>query len=195
MHERAREQRGTAFWDRTVQDLRYGVRVLLRAPGFTAVAILTLALGIGGTVALSSVVYGLLIRPLPVEDEDRLVTFWSDFNWRGEEFDFARERLPAFESLASYSNDGVTLRNDESSILVTSTVASAELFDGQAEHRGLEDRRLDPDSRAPGMEIRIGQPAEAGRCEGGRGAIDEPRGVLDQQVVGLVLSDELACEQ
>ncbi len=90
MHERARERRGTAFWDRTVQDLRYGVRVLLRAPGFTAVAILTLALGIGGTVALSSVVYGLLIRPLPVEDENRLVTFWSDFNWRGEEFDFAR---------------------------------------------------------------------------------------------------------
>lgn len=129
MKEKAREERGTAFWDRSVQDLRYGVRVLARAPGFTAVAILTLALGIGGTVALSSVVYGLLIRPLPVQDEDRLVTFWSDFNWRGAEFDFVRERLPAFESVAAYSNEGLTLRSEDASTLVLATVASAELFD------------------------------------------------------------------
>jgi putative ABC transport system permease protein len=129
MLERAREERGTAFWDRTLQDLRFGGRVLLRAPVFTVVAVLTLALGIGGTVALFSVVQGLLLRPLPVEEEDQVVTFWFDYSWRGSEFDFARTRLPAFESVAAYSNIGLTLHTDQESLRIPTTVASAELFD------------------------------------------------------------------
>ena len=56
-----------------MQDLRYGIRLLRRQPGFAAVAILTMALGIGATTVLFSVAYGVLLKPLPWPDADRLV--------------------------------------------------------------------------------------------------------------------------
>jgi putative ABC transport system permease protein len=58
-------------------DLRYGLRLLARARGFAAAAILTVALGVGATTAIFSVVYGVLLRPLPFHDPARLVSLWS----------------------------------------------------------------------------------------------------------------------
>jgi len=132
-------------------DLRFAARQLLKHPAFSALAALTLALGIGGTVALSSVAHGLLLRPLPVEDEDRLVTFWSDYNWRGVEFDFVRERAQAYESLAAWSNQAYTLRADAGSSWILATVASAELFEvlGASPMLG---RTFQPGEDRPGAE-------------------------------------------
>src|SRR5262245_31057343 len=65
--------RVTAFGDGLVQDLRYASRTLRRDPGFTAVAILSLATGIGTSTAAFSVFNAVMLRPLPVPDADRLV--------------------------------------------------------------------------------------------------------------------------
>lgn len=70
-----------------------------------------------------------MLRPLPVEDEASLVSFWSDYNWRGTEFDFVKERVQVLDGLAAYSDQGFTLRTEAGSSLISSTVSSAELFD------------------------------------------------------------------
>ena len=59
--------------DNLLQDIRYGIRTLTRQPGFAATAILTLALGIGATTAIFSVVNAVVLRPMPFDEPDRIV--------------------------------------------------------------------------------------------------------------------------
>ncbi|HSE47353.1 MAG TPA: permease prefix domain 1-containing protein, partial [Gemmatimonadales bacterium] len=80
--ERTRDSWGIAMVRDFLADLRHAFRQFRRKPAFSALGILTLALGLGATVGLTGVVRSVLIRPLPVSDEASLRVLWSSFNWR-----------------------------------------------------------------------------------------------------------------
>lgn len=91
------------------QDLRYGVRVLVRNPGFTLIAVFTLALGISATTAIFSVVYGVLLRPLPYDRPEQLVQVWEksskghDMNLADLNFQDLRAQNRSLQGLAEFS--------------------------------------------------------------------------------------------
>src|SRR5262245_56241343 len=94
------------------KDIRYGIRSLLKRPGFTAIAVITLALGIGANTAIFTVVNSLLLRPLPFKEPDRLVQVWEANTKRGRNTiqasypNFAdwRDQNQVFEQIAAYSD-------------------------------------------------------------------------------------------
>jgi putative ABC transport system permease protein len=117
------------------QDLRYGARMLLKKPGFTLIAVLTLALGIGANTAIFSVVHTLLLRPLPFPESDRLVVLAG----KGKEsllggtvsypdYEDWRARARSFEDMACFLNTGLNLTGVDPPVAASSRRVSWNFF-------------------------------------------------------------------
>src|SRR5262245_38328679 len=136
IEERSREVWQWPRLESLIQDLRYGARMLFKQPGFTAIATLTLALGIGANITIFSVVNAVLLRPLPYPDADRLVFLWSEApaqNFRERASAYAnvadwREQNKSFENIAASDPTVVTLTGGAEPEQVMSIRASANLF-------------------------------------------------------------------
>src|SRR5579859_5583387 len=120
--EDCRETRGTLGIESILQDLRYGLRQLRKSPAFTLTAVITLALGIGATTAIFTLVQALLVRSLPVADPSSLYRigdqstccYWSSFESDNGDFDLfpydlyldLKQSAPEFEQLAAMESGG-----------------------------------------------------------------------------------------
>ncbi len=128
-----REGRGLPMIETLFQDLRYGFRMLARSPGFTAVVVLTLALGIGANTAIFSVVNAVLLRPLPYKHPEHLVTFVEHVPGIGKMpwvdphlFVELRQQSQIFEQIAAYdwSDTAITGRADPEQVARVEATAS-----------------------------------------------------------------------
>src|SRR5215210_3465160 len=121
---------------RLMQDLRSGYRLMLKNPGFTAVAVLSLALGIGANSAIFSVVSAVLFRPLPVKDPKQVVSLYSGFvsnrNIYGP-FSYAdyvdfTEKTDVFSGLVAHFQDSMILGESDQAIPVQAAVVTGNYF-------------------------------------------------------------------
>jgi hypothetical protein len=123
-------------WDHLIQDLRFGLRMLAKNPGFTAVAVMTLALGIGANTAIFSVVNAVLLKSLSYPESGRLVhVLWAFQNGTAEsvtgtEFEFWRAHNRVFEGAAAVGlfPDGANLRSGDHADYVKALAVSRDFF-------------------------------------------------------------------
>jgi predicted permease len=120
-----------------LQDIRYSLRMLRKSPGFTLVAVIALALGIGANTAIFSVLNTVVLRPLPFKDPQRLVKIWGKYdaqgipkNWISEpEYYDMLEQTSSFESIAAYTvGGGVNLTGAGDPLRVSASQVNASLF-------------------------------------------------------------------
>ncbi|HYL76900.1 MAG TPA: ABC transporter permease [Bryobacteraceae bacterium] len=111
LKEVSREMWGWNSLERLMQDLRYALRMMRRSPGFAAIVVATLAIGIGANTAIFSIVDGVLLRPLPYPDADRLVAVYSHFSAQSlprgtfsvADFFDLHAQVKSFDRFAAYS--------------------------------------------------------------------------------------------
>jgi len=135
--EQIREERIGNWLHSVISDCRYGIRQLRKNPGFTAVAVMTLALGIGANTAMFSMVDGVVLRPLPFQDAGRLYTLWERNTKMGYEqnppaagnFRDWRDHNRVFHQMAAFdSTQTFNLAGNSSPERVDGAAVSPELF-------------------------------------------------------------------
>jgi putative ABC transport system permease protein len=136
--EETRDARGISWLETLVADLRYGARALLQHPGYAALAVLTLGLGIGANTAIFSVINGVLLKPLPYENGDRLVVLQQSRPLSGqpqvgvaiaEYFDYRERGKDVFDGLVEYHQMNFDLINRGEPDRVNTGVVSHDFFD------------------------------------------------------------------
>jgi len=135
MKETYRDQRGFPSLDSVIQDIRFSLRILRRSPGFTLVAVLTMALGIGANTAVFSVVNAVIMRPLRLPDPQRLMVILSTRKAGSEPFWSAqgvyvdwRERSVSFETIAGARATQMILTGAEQARQVSVAATSYDFF-------------------------------------------------------------------
>ena len=150
-----REKRRTDMWGDLRQDFKYAIRSLAKSPAFSLVALVTLALGIGANTAIFSVIYAVLLRPLPLHQPDRLVFIWTSTDavprstlTPGLLVDY-REQLTSVSSVAGISHLSVNLTGQGDPERLNASSVSSNFFDvlgvapflGDPFHAGRADER------------------------------------------------------
>ncbi|HKW90084.1 MAG TPA: ABC transporter permease [Candidatus Acidoferrales bacterium] len=148
-------------------DIRFGLRMLAKAPGFTAIAVLTLALGIGANTAIFSVVNGVLLKPLPYPEPQKLVTVWGRFtgiglpndrNWfSAPEFRDLQELNKSFSDATAMTDDSFNITAEGAPERVVGADVSPSLF-SMLNIRPVYGRVFLPEEAQPGhdQEVLIG---------------------------------------
>src|SRR5690349_1858592 len=136
--EDTRDARGVSWFENFAADLRYGARALFKHPGYAMLAIVTLGLGIGANTAIFSVINGVLLKPLPYENGDRLVVLQQSAPLSGrpntgvaiaEYFDYRERSKDVFDGLVEYHQMSFDLINRGDPDRVNTGVVSANFFD------------------------------------------------------------------
>ncbi|HKW75458.1 MAG TPA: ABC transporter permease, partial [Terriglobales bacterium] len=155
VQEVAMEVSGAAWLERFLQDTRYGVRVMRRNLGASLVSVLTLTLGIGASTAIFSVVYGVLLRPLPYDKPEQLVRVFevdgkgNQMRFTGPNFDDVRAQNHSFQGIAQYGSELEMVRGGADSQRVNVSYVSKDFLSvmGMGPVRG---RAFSTDDQHPG---------------------------------------------
>ncbi|HYT76267.1 MAG TPA: ABC transporter permease, partial [Vicinamibacterales bacterium] len=130
--------------EKLVQDLRFALRTLLRQPGFALTAIVTLALGIGATTAIFSVVDAIILRPLPFARADRIVavtSLWTKTGHRGQvsapDFHDWQAQSTSFQAMAYYAGDETSVTLGRAAEYATVYLVTPAFFDVLGAHAAI----------------------------------------------------------
>jgi predicted permease len=159
-----RVHRRRLWWGELGQDLRSAARGLRRSPLFTAVALVTLAMGIGANTAAFSVLRSVVLRPLPYPESERVVQVWTDHTARGRaepewlsppQYFAIRDQVPAFEHIAAYQGWGPNLTGEGTPEALVGGAVSGSILAvlGTPPALGRDFTLADDDSNAPPVVI------------------------------------------